>query len=248
MPRKYRKPNWKKVEIGPRDERLVKTAGDEGFVRRDHAIKYIFEGNESYAKIRIRKLKRFGYLKAVSEKKGDPESYVLGPEGVDLVRKFYPIGLRGWGTPGVLQSIDPGSYDHDWKATQVRLIFENLGFCKNWKSARMLKAGTKGGHKVPDGFFIPNQKGIAVEVELKKLKKASRYREIFEVYDRDPKIDYVFYICGSLRLLTFIRRLVKKAQVSKPYCFMLYDDLVKSQEKAMVQINGKEFPLKRILE
>lgn len=131
--------------------------------------------------------------------------------------------------------------------TQVRLVFENLGFCKDWKSERLLRAGTKGGHKVPDGFFIPNQKGIAVEVELKKPKKASRYREIFEVYDRDPKIGYIFYICGSLRLLTFIRRLVKKAQVSKLYCFMLYDDLVKSQEKAMVQINGKEFSLKRIL-
>lgn len=130
--------------------------------------------------------------------------------------------------------------------TQVRLVFENLGFCKNWKSERMLRAGTKGGHKVPDGFFIPNQKGIAVEVELKP-KKASSYRKIFEVYENDPKIDYVFYICGSLSLLTFIRRLVKKAQVSKGFCFILYDDLVKSQEKAMVQINGKEFPLEKIL-
>jgi len=99
MPRKYRKPNWTRVDIGPTDERLIKTTGDEGFVRRDHVIKYIFEGKVSYAKIRIRKLKRFGYLKAISEKKGDPESYLLGPQGIDLVRKFYPIGLRGWGCP-----------------------------------------------------------------------------------------------------------------------------------------------------
>jgi hypothetical protein len=185
------------------------------------------------------------YLKAVSVKAGDPESYLLGPEGVDLVRKFYPIGLRGWGCPSVLESIDFGSYEHSWKVTQARLIFENIGLCTNWKTERMLKAGTKGGHKVPDGFFIRNQKGIAVEVEL-KCKKASTYQKIFEIYDNDPNTHYVLYICGSLPLLTYIRRLTKKTYVSKTYCLTLYDELVRFREKAMVQINGKEFPLGKV--
>ena len=245
MARKYRKLNWKKVEIGPRDGRLLKTIGDEGFVRRDHVIKYVFEGKESYAKIRIRKLKKFDYLKAVP-KEGAPESYLLGPKGVESVRKIYPIGIRGQGCPSVLESIDPGGYEHSWKVTEVRLIFENLRFCNNWKSERILRAGKKGGHKVPDGFFIPNKKGIAVEVELKP-KKASTYRKIFEVYEDDPKMDYIFYICGNLSLLTFIRRLSQKAPISKVYCFMLYDELVKLQEKAMVRINDREFPLKKVL-
>ena len=95
MSGKYRKPNWRNVEVRPRDERLLKTVGEEGFIRRDLVIKYIFEGRESYAKIRIRKLKRFGYLRATAVKVGDPECYLLGPEGVNVVRKFYPIGLRG---------------------------------------------------------------------------------------------------------------------------------------------------------
>src|SRR3989338_3412225 len=246
MGKKYRKPNWKKVEIKPRDERLIRTVGDEGFVRRDFVIKYIFEGSEIYAKNRIRKLKRFGYLKAISIKVGDPECYVLGPEGIDLVRKFYPIGIRGWGCPSVLESISLGGYEHSCKVTQARLLLENMKFCKNWKSERMLRAGTKGGHKVPDGFFTPNQKGIAVEVELKG-KKTSTYQKIFEVYDNDPKTHYVLYICASLPLLTFIRRLAKKTYVSKGYCFMLYDDLVKSRENAVVRINDKEFPLKEVL-
>ncbi len=246
MPKKYRKPNWKKVEIGPRDERLIKTVGDEGFVRRDLVIKYIFEGKESYAKTRIRKLKKFDYLKAISVKVGDPECYLLGPEGVDIVRKFYPIGVRGWGYPSVQSSIDLGSYEHSCKVAEARLLLENMKFCRNWKSERMLRAGTKGGHKVPDGFFIPNQKGISVEVEL-KLKKASSYERIFEVYQNDPKTYYILYICGNLSLLTRIRRLVKKAYVSKGYCFMLYDDLVRSQENAVVRINDKEFPIKDVL-
>jgi len=247
MPRKYRKPNWTRVEIGPTDERLIKTTGDEGFVRRDHAIKYIFEGKVSYAKIRIRKLKRFGYLKAVSEKKGDPESYLLGPEGVDIVRKFYPIGLRGWGCPSVLESIDPGSYEHSWKVTEIRLLFENMGFAKNWKSGRMLRAGTKGGQKVPDGFFIRNQKGIAIEVEL-KLKKEATYRKIFEVYERDAKTHYILYLCGSVRVMQKIMKWVKEGITSKKFCFILYDDLLRDGEEAVfVVAQGGWFRLKAIL-
>jgi len=246
MTRKYCKPNWKKVEIGTRDERLIKTVGDEGFVRRDFVIKYIFEGKESYAKIRIRKLKKFGYLKAISIKVGDPESYLLGPEGVGIVRKFYPIGVRGWGCPSVQDSIDLGSYEHSCKVTQARLLLENMKFCRNWESERMLRAGTKGGHKVPDGFFIPNQKGIAVEVELRP-KKTSTYEKIFAVYENDPKTHYILYICGSLPLLTRIKRLIKKAYVSKGYCFLLYNDLVRSRENAVVRIQDMEFPLKKLL-
>ena len=68
MQREYKKQNWRYVDIQLRDERLLRVIGDEGFIRRDLVIKYIFDGNESYAKIRIRKLKKFGYLNAVPVK------------------------------------------------------------------------------------------------------------------------------------------------------------------------------------
>ena len=104
----------------------------------------------------------------------------------------------------------------------------------------------KGGHKVPDGFFMPNKKGIAVEVELRP-KKAATYQKIFEFYERNDRVDYVFYVCGTLSLLTFIRRIVKKSPVFKGYCFMLYSDLVRSRENAVVRTDKGEFPLGRIL-
>lgn len=246
MSGKYKKPNWRNVEVRPRDERLLKTVAEEGFVRRDLVIKYIFSERENYAKIRIRKLKRFGYLKAIPVRAGDPECYLLGPEGVEVVRRSCPIGLRGCGYPSVQSSIDLGSYEHRCKVTEVRLVFENMGFCRDWKSERVLRAGTKGGHKVPDGFFMPGKKGIAVEVELRP-KKASNYQKIFEFYEKDFRTGYVFYICGTLPLLMFVRRLVKKAPVLKGYCFLLYDDLVGSRENAVVRIDDREFPLKKVL-
>ena len=246
MEREYKKQNWRYVEIQLRDERLLRVIGDEGFIRRDLVIKYIFDGNESYAKIRIRKLKKFGYLNAVPVKAGDPECYLLGPEGVEVVRQFFPIGLRGWGCPSIQDSIDLGRYEHSCKVTEVRLLFENMQFCKNWKSERRLRAGTKGGHKVPDGFFVPNQKGIAVEVELRP-KKVSTYQKIFKFYESDDQVSYVFYVCGTLPLLTFIRRITDKSAIFKKYCFLLYSELVTSRENAVVRTDKGEFPLGRIL-
>jgi hypothetical protein len=242
----YKKQNWRCVEIQLRDERLLRTVGDEGFIRRDLVIKYLFEGNESYAKIRIRKLKKFGYLKAVPAIAGDPECYLLGPEGVEVVRQFYPIGVQGWGCPSIQNSIDLGRYEHSCKVTEVRLLFENMKFCKNWKSERRLRAGTKGGHKVPDGFFVPNQKGVAVEVELRP-KKASTYQKIFQFYEGDDQVGYVFYVCETLPLLTSIRRIADKSAIFKRYCFLLYSELVTSRENAVVRTDKGEFPLGRIL-
>jgi hypothetical protein len=246
MQREYKKQNWRYVEIQLRDERLLRVIGDEGFIRRDLVIKYIFDGNESYAKIRIRKLKKFGFLNAVPVKAGDPECYLLGPEGVEVVRRFFPIGLRGWGCPSIQDAIDLGRYEHSCKVTEVRLLFENMQFCKNWKSERRLRAGTKGGHKVPDGFFVPNQKGVAVEVELRP-KKASTYQKIFTFYEGDVQVGYVFYVCGTLPLLTFIRGITDKSAIFKKYCFLLYSELVESRENAVVRTDKGEFPLGRIL-
>ena len=73
------------------------------------------------------------------------------------------------------------------------------------------------------------------------------YQKIFAFYERDDQVGYVFYVCGSLPLLTFIRRIVKKSPVFKGYCFMLYSDLVRSRENAVVRTDKGEFPLGRIL-
>ena len=241
MDEKKKKQNWKRVEIGARDVRIFRTIVEQKFVRRDHVIQYIFHGSQSYAEIRIRKLKKFDHLTAVGVLVGDPECYLLGKESVKVFSKVKPPGHPAdYQYPKPQSSIELASYEHDYKVTVVRLIFENLGLCADWKSEKLLKAGRKGDRKVPDGIFSRRGIGMAVELEL-TAKKARTYRQIFGFYEQHPQIKYVFYVCGSLGLLKEIMELVKRyygekdeKSPAREYCFMLYRDLVDFGENVWI--------------
>lgn len=110
MTRKYRTPNWKYVTINDRDYYFFRTIAEQRFLKRDQAIKYVFEGNESYAVIRIRKLKKFGYLKAIP-KAGECESYLLGKAGVEALKLNVLGGERGLSCPAPQQFIESATYE-----------------------------------------------------------------------------------------------------------------------------------------
>ena len=179
--KKYKKQNWKYLDVTERDIRLMKMIVEQKFLTRHHVIENLFDGARSYAKVRIRKLKKFGYLKAVKTLADEPESYLLGKAGIEALREAgCVVGVRGFSAPDAQDSIEIAFYDHDKKVTDVRFLFQKLGMCKDWKSEKVLRAGTKGERKVPDGVFTRNGKGIAIEVEL-HVKKARTNRKIFEV-------------------------------------------------------------------
>lgn len=242
---KYRKPNWKRVQIGARDRLLFKTIWEQRFLTRNHVLKHIFGDCPSYGLIRIRKLKKFGYLKTVQTLVGEPESYLLGSLGVEELRKLFPAGIRGWGCVGVQDDIEIASYEHDKMATNVRFLFEDLKLCGEWKSDKILKAGVRGERKTPDGFFTRNGKGIAVEVERRE-KKASSYRKIIEGYERDQKTHYIFYVCEDLSLMQKIMRIAAK-EGSKKLCFVLYKNLMELRAEAQIWNCKGHFKLKEIL-
>ena len=62
MVKRYKKPNWQWVQIGERDIRLFKTILEQKSLRRTEVIEHIFDGKSFYAELRLRKLKKFGYL------------------------------------------------------------------------------------------------------------------------------------------------------------------------------------------
>jgi len=244
--RKYKKPNWKYVEIGKRDIALFRAIREQKFLTRMHVIEHVFGNSKSYAEIRIRKLKRFGYLKALKVLANEPECYLLGEGGVEALEEADQAEEEGSGNyPAPQDSIEIASYDHDKKVTNVRFLFQGLGFCKDWKSEKMLRVGTKGERKVPDGLFSRNGKGIAIEVELND-KKPETYRKIFRLYDQNSRTHYVFYICSSLSLLRKIMPLTRGI-ISKHVCFILYDELMEFREKAIVHTHKGNFQLKEVL-
>lgn len=227
MGRKYRTPNWQYVRIEDRDRRLFQTILEQKFLRRPEVIEHIFEGKRPYAALRIRKLKAFHYLAAVRMSDKGPEYYLLGPAGVEFMKKYGPEGL-----PTPRDEIAPGTYKHNTLVTQMRFLFERLRFCADWRSEKAFKKGTGGG-KVPDGFFTNDGRGIAVEVETSP-KDAGRYREIFNQYDwRAPEVDCVFYISDKLSLMRKVMKLARGITV-KPFYFALSSDLMSFRERAPV--------------
>jgi len=61
--------------------RLFKTILEQKSLRRTEVIEQIFDGKDFYAELRLRKLKRFGYLNSVRLWFREPESYLLGEAG-----------------------------------------------------------------------------------------------------------------------------------------------------------------------
>lgn len=249
MPRKYRKPNWKYVEVTETDIRLFQTILEQRFLRRPEVIQDIFDDKRSYAEIRIRKLKRFGFIKAIRVLAHEPECYLLGEPGVEALQEHdYVIGnlgfpiVAGKTLPEPQHHIEEASYRHDVLVTKVRFLFERLKICKDWHSEKLLKMGTKGERKVPDGFFTFGRDGIAIEVELSD-KKPETYRKIFWAYYQNPKIHSVFYLCGDLSILQKIMRLAEGVAL-KPYYFALVDDLLElRQETTVWNQTGEDFIL-----
>ena len=246
--KKHKKQKWKYVEIRERDLGLFKAILMQKFLKRDLAIKWIFKGDESYAAVRLRKLKMFSYLKGVQILVGQPESYLLLEKGVEALRSAgYPVGAGNLGLPAPQSFIELSTYEHDFKVAEARFLFETMEFCKDWKSEKMLKMGTQGEKKVPDGFFTRNGRGIAVEVELHP-KKSETYRKIFEIYEDDPKVHYIFYLCGGLSLMRKIMKLTEDGG-RKVYCFALYENFIKYQAETVFKATHpeREFKIKAVI-
>jgi hypothetical protein len=253
MSKKCKKRNWKYVEVSERDIKLFKIILEQKFLRRSEVITHIFEGKKDYAETRLQKLKKFDYLRTMQLLVKEPESYLVGLAGIKALREAgYSFCRQTPGGNGRLpdpqDDIELASYRHDVKVTLLRFLFEGLRFCTDWKSEKVLKLGTQGERKVPDGFFTRNKKGIAIEVELKP-KKPETYRKIFRIYNQDSKIDYVFYLCGDVALMRKIMRLTDEACVGSSYCFVLFDELMHFKREAIFRTaDGKgKFKLKEVL-
>ena len=238
------------VAIQEREETLFRLILEQKFLTRSHVIEKIFRGARSYGERRIAKLKRFGYLSGVRLFLNEPESYLLGPEAIRLIRERGK-DIRGnkgskWLRLEPQKEIELATYNHDKKVTATRFLFESLGLARDWKSEKVLKLGGVGGEeKVPDGLFTLNGKGIAIEVEL-HAKKVKRYRKIMEIYQKDPRIHYLFYVCGDLSLQRKLLELAREPEC-KNYFFGLYEDLMTYREHASFRSVRGQFQLEALM-
>lgn len=210
---KRKKQNWQYVDVTDRDIWLFKTILEQKFLTKIQVVNHLFNGMKSYAEIRIRKLKQFGYLNTLRCFTGEPECYLLTRFSVEALKQHgYAIGTMGFPIKAGLtlpvpqRGIEFAYDEHDQKVIDVRFLFEEIGFCENWHSEKLLKLGKQGDRKVPDGFFEKNTSRIAFELELSEKSKR-RYKKIISNYNSDDRYDFILYVCGSATLRYKLKKL-----------------------------------------
>lgn len=83
---------------------------------------------------------------------------------------------------------------HDRRLTDLRILFEQLGY-PAWQSERCLHQ--RGMKKVrPDAIVSTGRAKIAIELEI-SMKGRLKYAERFRFYEEHPAIDAVFYVVAT---------------------------------------------------
>jgi len=199
------KTKTKNIILQDRDYEVLRYILEQKFLSREQVTKWFYKSDDvSYKK--LQKLMLSGDLKK--------EPVVLNSKDHFLITG---LGLRALAERGVngirpASSIDIRCYFHDRTVTDIRLLFEDIGLAKDWKSERILKAengsflsARQTGKKIPDGMFLsPAGKRIAFELELVP-KENSRYKKILAGYQ---DVDRVFYVVRGEALFNRLRGLI----------------------------------------
>ena len=152
---------------------------------------YAVDGSKSqrYAAERIQLLRRHGFLRAQNVYTDPKLFYVVTPMGRDVLQNMRP-GRRQLEP---VESIDPRTFEHDWRVTLCRAYREGGGQAQEWVSERRLKAewatlsGKLSREYCPDAIYT-NRRGerVAFELELapktreRHAKKISRFLNVMQ--------------------------------------------------------------------
>ena len=226
------------LTLSERDMRLLKVILEQKFITRPQVIEYFFGQAKSYAEMRIRRLKKAGFLKAVKPFTLEPEIYLLGQEGYAALRytkndKVY-LETDESVTLHPAKEIDFGSYEHDKTVNEVRFLLDKIEIGYNWVSEKTLRTLRGSSAKVPDGMCMINNNRVFVEVEL-NTKKAKTYEKIFNYYaERNDTHEFVLYVCSTQRLINRLIGVYEQTRAGEIY-FILYEDLQESGEWAYLK-------------
>lgn len=210
---------WTRVDFQPRDLELLKILLEQKFLTHDQIMRFFFEGRKRYGPLRLWKMRRFDF--------------------VELARGFHPQGLflatdKAYGyfksrfveVPAPVSVVDARTLYHDLMVTDVRFLFQRMGFGSSWMSERVWRMGRSVRLWAPDAVINIGEDTFAVEVELAQ-KETDRYEEIFARYQRDPEISACLYLTDE-KLLPL---LLEKAERYSAIYFASLADLFRKKEK-----------------
>ncbi len=221
----------KKVILQDRDYEMLRYVLEQKFLLRDQITKWFYKA-QSYK--RLWELMLSGYLKKEPVVLSSKDHFLITGFGLRALTERSINGIRP------ASSIDIRFYFHDRAVTDIRLLFEDIGLAKDWKSERVLKVEIGSLKKIPDGIFLsPAGKRIAFELELVP-KENSRYKKILAGYQN---VDRVFYVVRGEALFNRLRGLMtNKMLISR------LEDIEKDVLKAEVFWGNQKTTIKELID
>ena len=212
---------WTRLDFQPRDLEFLRILLEQKFLSSGQIKRYFFEGTKRYGLVRAWKMRRFGFVKLVSG---------LHAEGL-----FLPTGKtydyfksRFVEVPLPVAVPDPRTISHDLLITDIRFLFQRIGFGSSWTSERVWRIGRSIRLWAPDAVIEVGGDPFAVEAE-RVQKETVRYEEIFSRYQNDPEITACLYLTEE-KLLPL---LLEKAEHYPGIYFATLRELFEKEQKTV---------------
>lgn len=213
---------WTRVDLQPRDLRLLRLLFEQKFLSRSQIKNHIFDGRERYTYVRLWKLRRFGFVR--HSLTGFYKEALYFP--TDLAHEFFRG--RFVELPLPIDLPDIRTLYHDLLVTDVRFLFEKMGFGRSWTSERVWRMGRSVRLWAPDAVIEIGGDLFALEVEcIQKMDR--RYEEIFYRYGTDPEISSCLYVTTE----SLVEALMKRAQNYSRIYFTTLKELFEKKEKTV---------------
>jgi hypothetical protein len=212
--------HWSRLDFQPRDLLCLRVLLEQKFLSHEQIVNFIFDGKKRYAYLRLWKLRRFGFIKRT-----------LGfiPTGLYLPTEqtFDYFKQRFIELPMPVACPDPRTIFHDLLVTDIRFLFQKIGFGASWKSERIWRMGRSVRLWAPDAAIQVGGDLFAVEVE-RVQKEDVRYEDIFARYRENAEVSACLYITTD----NLIASLIEKAHAYPNVYFTTLTELFEKKEKA----------------
>lgn len=212
--------HWTRLDFQPRDLFCLRVLLEQKFLSHEQIVNFIFDGKERYAYLRLWKLRRFGFVKRVLG--FIPTGLYLPTEQAHdyFKRQFVEI-------PMPITCPDPRTIFHDLLITDIRFLFQRIGFGTSWKSERVWRIGRSVRLWAPDAVIQVGGDSFAVEVE-RVQKEDVRYEDIFVRYRENPELTACLYITTE----NLLNLLIEKSHGYPTVYFATLSELFNKKEKA----------------
>ena len=229
---------WVRVDLQPRDVRLRRTLFEQKFLSREQIQDYFFAGRKRYSDERLWKLRRFGWVQKLRAVFAGHELYLATKDAHNF---FCEQSVE---VPASFELPDFRTISHDLLVTDIRFLFERIGFGGPWMSERVWKMGRPASEWAPDGVIHIGGDPVRIEVEC--VQKANeRYRKIFRRYKEERSIGPCLYIAEE----SFLKTLMEEAKDFPGIYFTSIAELFEKKEKTTIRnAVGESFVIEETLE